>query len=261
MFPRQEMDNFAMLDGKTAVVTGSGSGIGQAIALELARAGADVFVHARANRDGASQTRDAIIKMGRRSDLRLADFGDDGDFVQALEDAAFAWSPSVDLFVNAAGADVLTGNWAKQSLEAKLQHLLKIDVEGTVRLSRRFGSRMKSGSIVTVGWDQAAWGMEGDSGQVFATTKSAVMAFTKSLAKSLAPRVRVNCVAPGWIQTAWGSEASEPWQRRAASESLLERWGRVEDVANVVRFLCSDAAAFVNGQIVNVNGGYRTGAR
>ena len=100
--------------------------------------------------------------------------------------------------------------------------------------------------------------MEGDSGELFATTKGAVMAFTKSLAKSLAPHVRVNCVAPGWIKTAWGDQASTEWQERAARECLLDRWGEVEDIADAVQWLISPQARFITGQIINVNGGFRT---
>ena len=88
-----------------------------------------------------------------------------------------------------------------------------------------------AGVIVNIGWDQAEHGMAGDSGEMFAATKGAVMAFTKSLARSLAPEVRVNCLAPGWIKTAWGEQASEYWQERASGESLLGRWGTPEDVA------------------------------
>ena len=82
-----------------------------------------------------------------------------------------------------------------------------------------------SGVILNVGWDQADRGMAGDSGELFATAKGAVMAFTRSLARSLAPQVRVNCLAPGWIRSAWGEGALPHWQDRAR-ESLLERWGR-----------------------------------
>jgi 3-oxoacyl-[acyl-carrier protein] reductase len=100
--------------------------------------------------------------------------------------------------------------------------------------------------------------MEGDSGELFATIKGAVMAFTKSLAKSLAPHVRVNCIAPGWIKTAWGDQASGPWQDRAVRECLLERWGEPRDIAEAIQWLISPGAGFITGQIVNVNGGFRT---
>lgn len=113
------------------------------------------------------------------------------------------------------------------------------------------------GTIINVGWDQAEQGMAGDSGELFAAVKGAVMAFSRSLATSLAPQVRVNCVAPGWIKTKWGDGASDAWQERAVGESLLARWGTPEDVAAVVRFLVSPEASFVNGQIIPVNGGFR----
>jgi 3-oxoacyl-[acyl-carrier protein] reductase len=113
------------------------------------------------------------------------------------------------------------------------------------------------GSIVTIGWDQAEVGMEGDSGELFAATKGAVMAFTRSLARSLAPSVRANCVAPGWVRTKWGAGASEEWQKRAIRESVLGRWGTPADIAAAVRFLVSPDAGFVTGQVVAVNGGFR----
>jgi 3-oxoacyl-[acyl-carrier protein] reductase len=86
------------------------------------------------------------------------------------------------------------------------------------------------------------------------------MAFTRSLAKSLAPSIRVNCVAPGWIRTTWGDEASDYWQRRAVRESLLRRWGEPEDIARAVAFLASPAASFITGQILEVNGGSADGS-
>jgi len=84
------------------------------------------------------------------------------------------------------------------------------------------------------------------------------MAFTRSLARSLAPEVRVNCLAPGWIRTEWGEHASEYWQQRAVDSCMLGRWGTPEDVARVARFLVSPAADFVTGQIVPINGGLKT---
>jgi NAD(P)-dependent dehydrogenase (short-subunit alcohol dehydrogenase family) len=115
---------------------------------------------------------------------------------------------------------------------------------------------MKSGAggvILNLGWDQADTGMEGDSGQLFAATKTAVMAFTKCLA--LAPEVRVNCLAPGWIRTAWGSQASSRWQERVEEETPLGQCGTPEDVAAAARWLASPAAAYITGQVIRVNGG------
>lgn len=115
--------------------------------------------------------------------------------------------------------------------------------------------RRGRGCILTLGWDQADYGMEGDSGQLFAAVKGAVMAFTRSLAKSLAPEVRVNCLAPGWIRTAWGETASRSWQERVRQNTPLRRWGLPEDVAAAAVWLASSDAAYVTGQILRINGG------
>ena len=164
----------------------------------------------------------------------------------------------LDVVVNNAGADTLTGDAAKWSFEQKLEALLAVDVRATMRLSRELGRRMKSGTggvILTMGWDQAETGMEGDSGELFAATKGAVMAFSRSLALSLAPEVRVHCLAPGWIRTAWGDGASDAWQERVRRETPLQCWGTPEDVARTARWLASPAAKYLDGQIVRINGG------
>lgn len=244
------------LAGLAAVVTGSSSGIGRAIALELARAGADVLLHARQNRAGADETAEQIRSLGRQADVVLADLGEPAE-QDRIAEAAWGWRP-VDVWINNAGADVLTGPLADASFDQKLAALWQVDVVASLRLARDVGARMKArggGVILNIGWDQAETGMAGDSGQLFAAAKGAIMAATRSLAQSLAPEVRVNCVAPGWIRTAWGQQASPAWQDRARGESLLARWGEPEDVARVVRWLASPAADFVNGQVIHVNGG------
>jgi 3-oxoacyl-[acyl-carrier protein] reductase len=246
------------LAGRTAVVTGSSSGIGRAIALELAAAGAAVMVHARSRLDAADETAAAVREFGSESTVQLFDLSDEPAH-EALVAAAWGWRGDVDIWINNAGADVLTGEAAAWSFERKLDYLWHVDVNATLRLSRLAGVRMKArgtGTIINMGWDQAGHGMAGDSGELFAAVKGAVMAFTKSLARSLAPEVRVNCLAPGWIKTSWGQAASDDWQRRAAHESLLARWGTPDDVARVARFLASPAAGFMTGQEIAVNGGY-----
>jgi 3-oxoacyl-[acyl-carrier protein] reductase len=252
-------ENQNPLWGQTAVITGSSSGIGRAIALELARAGANVMVHARANQAGAEKTALAIRACQRESQVKLADLSDAAEHERLVE-AAWKWRP-IDVWVNNAGADVLTGTAANWSFERKLAALWQVDVLATLRLSRLIGIRMKQrggGVILNTGWDQAETGMAGDSGEMFAAAKGAVMAATRSLAKSLAPEVRVNCLAPGWIRTAWGKQAPADWHDRAERESLLGRWGEPEDIARAARFLASPDAQFINGQIIPVNGG-RTG--
>jgi 3-oxoacyl-[acyl-carrier protein] reductase len=244
------------LKGQTAVVTGSSSGIGRAIALELAAAGADVLIHARRNQKGADETATAVRELGCEANVLMADLS---DTLAQDEFAAAAWKwRAIDIWVNNAGVDVLTGPAAHWSFEQKLEALWKVDVVAMLRLSRALGERMRErdhGTILNIGWDQAETGMAGDSGQMFAAIKGAVMAATRSLAKSFAPQVRVNCIAPGWIRTDWGNQASDAWQKIATGDSLLGRWGEPEDIARTARFLVSPAAEFVNGQIISLNGG------
>jgi 3-oxoacyl-[acyl-carrier protein] reductase len=246
------------LAGRTVLVTGSTHGIGREVAITLAAAGARVAVHGR-SREAADEVAAVLARDDRHAGTFLADLAD----TQAIERLIAEISsrlPQLDTLVLVAGADVLTGPPASWGFEQKLDQLLRVDVVSTMLVARGIGRWMRDregGSIVTIGWDQAATGMEGDSGELFAATKGAVMAFTKSLARSLAPKVRVNCVAPGWIRTSWGEGASDIWQQRAVRESMLGRWGTPADIANAIHWLVSPQAAFVTGQVIPVNGGFR----
>ena len=213
--------------------------------------------------DAAAEIVQQIQQQGRQAKFIKADLSIREAYEPFVE-AAWQWQQGVDIWINNAGVDVLTGTRAEDSFEAKLEQLWRVDVLGTIGLSRLVGQRMREVAdpanppvILNVGWDQAERGMGGDSGEMFAAIKGAVMAFSRSLAQSLAPEVRVNCLAPGWIKTAWGEQASAAWQERAVGEALLQRWGTPQDVATVTRFLASSAAAFVTGQVIPINGGFR----
>jgi 3-oxoacyl-[acyl-carrier protein] reductase len=245
------------LQGLRAAVLGSTSGIGRAVALALAEAGADVLIHGRASRDDAEEVAAEVRRLGGRSSVLMADLADRAASDRLADDAWALWG-GLDAWLQIAGADTLTGPAARLPFDEKLDQLWAVDVVATMRLCRDIGRRMKArggGTIVTVGWDQAETGMEGDSGELFAATKGAVMAFTRSLALSLAPTVRVNALAPGWIKTAWGESASAAWQERVLRETPLARWGTAEDVARAARFLVGPDASFLTGQILRVNGG------
>jgi 3-oxoacyl-[acyl-carrier protein] reductase len=245
------------LQGKRTIVLGSTSGIGRAVALALAASGADVIVHGQSSRKAAEDVAALVREMGRNSAVMLADLADRTAGEKLVQDAWARWG-GLDAWLHLAGADTLTGEGAKLSFDSKLDWLWSVDVASTIRLCRDVGRRMVSqgsGSIVTMGWDQAETGMGGDSGELFAATKGAILSFTRSLALSLAPQVRVNALAPGWIKTAWGQHASKTWQDRVIAETPLSRWGTPEDVAAVACFLVSDWAAFLTGQSIRVNGG------
>ena len=189
--------------------------------------------------------------------MEIADFGKENE-PDSFADRAWNCFGKVDIWVNNAGVDLLTGSDAQIEYTAKLEKLFEIDVRSTLLLSRLIGKRLSAqgkGVILNIGWDQADRGMEGDSGELFAAAKNAIMGATRSLALSLAPQVRVNCIAPGWIRTAWGEQAGENWQQRVKRETPLARWGTPQDVARMARFLASPDAAFITGQVINVNGG------
>ena len=245
------------LGGRRAAVLGATSGIGRAVAIALAEAGADVIVHGRTSARAAEDLASDLRSRGVRSQALMADLADRAAGNRLVERAWGVWN-GLDAWLQIAGADTLTGPNAQLSFDAKLDLLWAVDVAATIRLCREVGRRMKAqghGAIVTMGWDQAETGMEGDSGELFAATKGAVMAFTRSLALSLAPEVRVNALAPGWIKTAWGQAASSAWHDRVLRETPLARWGTPEDVARVACFLVSPAAEFLTGQVVRINGG------
>ena len=239
---------FGDLSGRRAVVTGSSSGIGWAIALEFARAGADVVVHARQSSDHAERLAAEVRRLGRSATVVLADLRL-VESLPAFVDDCWRALRSVDVWVNNAGADLLTGEDARRGFEEKLQVLLDLDVRSSVVLSKLAGERMvreAGGVILNVGWDQADRGMEGTSGELFAASKNAVMGFTRSLAVSLAPRVRVNCIAPGWIRTAWGETASEAWQERVRRETPLGRCTCTDTLAEAAPCPASVAKAVVS---------------
>jgi 3-oxoacyl-[acyl-carrier protein] reductase len=239
-----------------AVVTGSTRGIGRAIALELARAGANLIILGR-DSEAAEQVCSEIRTLKRDAVSIVTDLATAGARTALVRQA---WDGrKIDIWVNNAGVDVLTGDAVNWTFDQKLEALWRLDVQGTIELSRAVGQRMRDrgrGVILNIGWDQAETGMSGDSGEMFSAIKGAVMAFTRSLAQSLAPQVRVNCIAPGWIRTAWGEEASDYWQQRAVNDSLLKRWGEPEDIARAAAFLASPAASFITGQVISINGGH-----
>ena len=237
-----QMPSHQPFSGFSAVVTGSSSGIGQVTAAKLARAGASkLVIHYRSNRNGAEATATLARDAGCAQVILIqADLGDQADR-SGLVCRAFDQLGRVDGWINNAGADVLTGDAATWDFTTKLDHLWNIDVRGTIDVSRQVADRLRHQvrklpprlppSMTFIGWDQALWGMEGDAGQMFSPTKAAVMAFANSMAQDLAPEIRVNTVAPGWIRTSWGESTSDYWDARAEQQSLMGRWGCPEDVA------------------------------
>src|SRR5262245_21728060 len=233
------------LTGRTMLVTGGSSGIGRAIALGAARAGADVAVTFRRNETGARDVERELRAMGRRAAVITLDLAD-RQSVTDLGPAASAALGRIDAWVNNAGADILTGPGAKLSDEERLDLLLAVDLRGTIHASWRAADVLKTqadgGVIINMSWDHVLTGMAGTNPQMYSAVKGGILSFSKSLARSLAPRVRVNVIAPGWIETAFAHGLEDKRRRAVAESTPLERWGTPDDVAGAVVFLASPAA-------------------
>jgi 3-oxoacyl-[acyl-carrier protein] reductase len=246
------------LDGVRAVVTGASSGIGAAIAEAFGGAGATVLVTHRDSAEAASEVAERIARLGGRALLAQADLGTRAG-CEALAEQARERLGGLDVWVNNAGADVLTGEAADWDWERKLDLLLAVDLKGTVACSYAAGAVMREqpdgGIIVNMSWDHVTAGMAGEDPELFSAVKGGVLAYSKSLARGLAPRVRVNVLCPGWIETEFAREVDRDFHRSVAESTPLARWGRPEDVAAAALWLASPEAAFVTGQAVNINGG------
>lgn len=247
------------LAGKVALVTGASSGIGRAIALACARAGADVVVGYRTSERGATEVADAIRALGRRAPVVQADTADPGGVDRLAADAVRILG-RVDVWINNAGADILTGATAERSRLEKLDLLLAVDLRGTVLASWAAVDVMRrqpgGGVIINMAWDQVlAGGMKGEYAQLFCAAKGGVYAFSRALARSVAPQVRVNVLGPGWIETAYGVALDPAVKQRITGTIPLGRWGAADEVAHAAVYLASDAAAYVTGQMLMINGG------
>jgi 3-oxoacyl-[acyl-carrier protein] reductase len=236
---------FSSLEGRTALVTGGSRGIGQAIAAELARAGAEVVI---GYRSGAEEAERIASDIGCRA--LQADVSDPDEAKRLVDEAG-----EIDVLVNNAGV-TRDGLLARMSDE-DWRTVLETNLGGTFNTCRaaiRGMMKRRSGSIVNI---SSIVGVHGNPGQTnYSASKAAIIGFTKALARELGSRrVRANVVAPGYISTRLTNELPEQLQQAMLANTPLGRFGDPEDVAGAVRFLCSDAAAFITGEVLLVDGG------
>lgn len=237
--------SFASLEGKTALVTGASKGIGRAIALELGRAGADVVV---GYRSGAEEAEAVAAEIGGRA--LQADVSDVDEAKRLVEEAG-----DLAILVNNAGLtrDGLLARMPDEDWRVVIETNLS-SVFYTCRAAARGMMRKRSGAIVNI---SSVVGVHGNWGQTnYGASKAGIIGFTKSLARELGSRnVRANVVAPGYVKTRLTDVLPEDATRAMLENTPLGRLGEPEDVAGAVRFLCSDEASFITGEVLLVDGG------
>ena len=241
------------LSGKVAIVTGSGQGIGRAIAETLAHHGADIVV-ADLDPKRSQETVEAITKMGRRAlnlKVNVANWED----VKGMVDQVMKEWGKIEILVNNAG--VTRDGLLVRMKEEDWNLVMQVNLNGTFHCTKAViqpMSRQRYGRIVNIA---SIVGVMGNAGQAnYAASKAAVIGFTKTVAREYASRlITVNAVAPGFIDTAMTQGLSAEVRETLQKQIPLSRLGHPSDVAEAVRFLVSDEAGYITGQVLHVNGG------
>jgi len=247
------VDSFYTLKGKTALVTGSAQGIGKDIALALARAGANIIVN-DVNSELAEQTAKEIQNLGVQARVQVADITDSDAVKQMIQRITEEFS-AIDILINNAG--ITRDGYIMRMTDEQWDMVLNINLKGAFNCIRGVARQMikqRSGAIVNV---SSVIGVMGNAGQInYSASKAGLLGVTKTAAKEFASRgIRVNAIAPGFIQTAMTESLPDEVREKYLSEIPLSRYGTTQEVANLVHFLVSDASSYITGQVIHVDGG------
>ena len=243
-----------MLQGKTALVTGAGRGIGRAIALTLARYGADVVVNYNGSKEKAEETAKLIEEMGRKALTIKANVADKEE-CKAMFDQIKKEYGTLDILVNKAGItrDGLAVRMKEEDFDAVIDTNLKgaflcMQQAGLIMMKKRYGRIINISSIS---------GVRGNAGQInYCAAKAGLVGMTKSMAKELASRnVLVNAIAPGYIDSDMTEVLSDEVKEAVLGEIPLKRTGKPEEIAELAAFLASDRASYITGQVILADGG------
>jgi 3-oxoacyl-[acyl-carrier protein] reductase len=242
-----------MLDGKTAVVTGAARGIGSAIAQKLASEGADLAL-CDLQEDWLAETAETVKALGAKVECFAADVSKGEDAAKVVAGVGEAFG-SIDIMVNNAG--ITKDGLLMRMSESDWDDVISVNLRGSFLFTKAVAKPMmkqRSGAIVNIA---SIIGLIGNAGQCnYAASKAGVIALTKSAAKELAPRgIRVNAVAPGFIQSAMTEALSEDVRNRMLDAIPAKRFGVPADIANAVSFLAGDASSYMTGQVLTVSGG------
>ena len=241
------------LKSKIAIVTGASQGIGETIAVEMAKSGANVFCLAR-NKNALESTINKIISNGDKASAYSCDISDNEQFNNIVTDI-FKEYGSIDILVNNAG--ITNDTLLMRMSDDQWDSVLNINLKGSFTCTRsviKYMMKKKSGRIINI---TSIVGLTGNAGQAnYAASKAGLIGMTKSIAKEVASRgITANCVAPGWIETAMTEQLSDDVKNKFLSQIPTGKIGYPKDIANSVIFLASKEAEYITGQTITVDGG------
>ena len=241
------------LNGKIAIVTGASQGIGETIAVEMAKSGANVFCLAR-NKNALDSTINKIISNGDKASAYSCDISDNEQFNNIVTNI-FKEYESIDILVNNAG--ITNDTLLMRMSDDQWDSVLDINLKGSFTCTRsviKYMMKKKSGRIINI---TSIVGLTGNAGQAnYAASKAGLIGMTKSIAKEVASRgITANCVAPGWIETAMTEQLSDDLKNKFLSQIPTGKIGYPKDIANTVIFLASKEAEYITGQTITVDGG------
>ena len=243
-----------MLKNKIALITGAGRGIGRAIAIALAKEGAEVVINYNGSEERAKEVKQTIEENGGKASIYKCNVSDFVACEAMIKDIVKEYG-HIDILVNNAG--ITKDGLIMKMKEEDFDSVLNVNLKGTfntIRHSARQMLKQRSGKIINI---SSVSGILGNVGQAnYAASKAGVIGLTKTMARELGSRgITVNAIAPGFVDTEMTEVLSEEIRENACKQIILGRFGKPEDIANTAVFLASDKADYITGQVISVDGG------